>query len=181
MEYIGKRISVVKKEDEVSIVISSAENKRGAWFMLFWLVCWIACGVIIMSEYGKTDNDNFRIFLIVFAGFWLYFFVRTLYAFLWKLWGREIIKIKEGKLFLRRAIKGRGKAHVYQFDFIKEPRVREMDYSSVITALSSADWLENRESLAFDYYGKEIRFGYRLKEEDAKALLRVVRHHLRRS
>lgn len=181
MEYIGKRISILKSEDEVSIVISSSENKKVAYFILFWLICWLLCGVVILSEYQKTANENFKIFLIVFSFFWLYFFFRTLYAFLWKSYGLEIIKIKQSKFFIRRAIKKTGKIFSYENDFIKNFRKKELDPGSIVAAISSADWLQNRESLAFDYYGKEIKFGYNLKDADAQELLRLIKYHLRKS
>src|SRR5688572_21600554 len=146
MEYIGKRISVVKKDEEVSIVISSSENKRGAWFMLFWMLCWVICGFFILSLYNSGLKEKEKVFIYVFFAFWLYFLLRVIYALMWKWSGLEIIKIRDGKVFLKRDIRGRGKIHVYENDFIKNPRVRETDYSSIVTAISSADWLANREA-----------------------------------
>lgn len=181
MKYIGKRISVVKTDEEFSVVISAASTKRPAYFLFFWLICWASCGIVIIPEYRNTENENFKVFIIVFSFFWLYFFIRSLYSFFWKLYGMEIIKIKQGKFFVRRAVKSWGKVHVYDSDFMKDIRVRALNPHSVMNAISSADWLENREMLAFDYYGKEIRFGYNLREEEAKELLKMVKHHLRSS
>ena len=181
MKYIGKRISVIRNEQELSIVISSSENKKNAYFRLFWLLAWTACGVIILSLYNSNLREKEKIFIYVFFVFWIYFLLRAAYSFCWKMWGMEIIKIREGKFFVRRAIKATGKILAYETDFIKNIRKRELNPNSIVAAISSADWLENRETLAFDYYGKEIRFGYNLKDDEAKELLKIVKHQMLKS
>jgi len=181
MKYIGKRISVIKNQEELSIVISSSENKRNAYFRLFWLLSWIVCGGIILSLYNSGLREKEKIFIYVFFVFWIYFLFRATYSFLWKMWGMEIIKIREEKFFIRKAIKTTGKIFIYETDFIKNIRKKEVNLKSMVAAISSADWLENRETLAFDYYGREIKFGYNLNDDDAKELLKIVKHYLQKS
>ena len=173
-------ISVVKKENEISIVISAGEKASSSYLILFWLVCWTFCGAYIIYSLSQIPSRDEKIFVLVFAAFWIYFEVRTFNAFMWKRFGREVIKIKEGKFFIKKDIRKRGKIHAYEIDFIKDLRKRFEDNQSFVNILSSTDWLQLREALAFDCAGKEIKFGYQLNDEDAQALLKLIRYHLKK-
>ena len=177
MELIGKKISVMKKEHEISIVISVSDRPGASYALLFWMLCWFVCGPLLALLLWDNPEKDVKIFLFVFGGFWLYFLVRVYYAFMWKRYGREVIKIKEGKVFIKKDIRKKGKVHVYDLDFIKDLRKRDLNASSIGTALSSVDWLSFKEALAFDFSGKEIRIGYDLNAEDAQELFRLLRHH----
>ena len=180
MEYIGKKISVVKKENELSIVISAGTKPRESYMILFWLACWTFCGAYILYSISQIPSRDSKIFGFVFAAFWIYFEVRTFNSYMWKRYGREVIKIKDGKFFIKKDIRKRGKIHAYEIEFIKDLRKRMEDKQSFVNILSSTDWLMLREALVFDCAGKEIKFGYQLNEEDAQALLKLIRYHLKK-
>jgi hypothetical protein len=178
VEFIGKKISIVRKPEEISIVISASERKSASNALLFWLVCWLICGPLLCFLLLDNPAKETKIFLFIFGAFWLYYLVRVYLAFMWKRYGREVIKIREGKIFIKKDIRKKGKVHVYELGFVKDLRKREVNLTSIGTALGSADWLTLKETIAFDYYGKEIRFGYELKDEDANDLLKLVRYQL---
>jgi hypothetical protein len=178
VEYIGKKISIVRKPDEISIVISASEKKSAANALFFWMICWLACGPLLCFLLWNNPEKQVKVFILVFGAFWLYYLVRVYYAFMWKRYGREVIKLREGKIFIKKDIRKKGKVHVYEGAFVKNLRKRDVNANSIGAALSSADWLALKETLAFDHYGKEIRFGYELKNEDAQELLKLFRYHL---
>ena len=180
MEYIGKKISIVKKEDELSIVISASTKPSESYLILFWLTCWTFCGAYILYSISQIPSRDSKIFGLVFAAFWIFFEVRTFYSYLWKRYGREVIKIREGKFFIKKDIRKRGKIHAYEVEFIKDLRTKVEDKQSFVNVLSATDWLQQRETLAFDCAGKEIRFGYQLNEQDAQQLLKLIRYHLKK-
>ena len=179
MEFIGKKISIVRKDDELSIVISASEKKNASVPMLLWLLLWTVSGPLLCYQLWNNPDKNTKVFIFIFGAFWLYYWVRAYYAFMWKRFGREVIKLREGKFFIKKDIRKKGKIHSYDMDFIKDLRKREAAGSSIMAALSSADWLSLKETLAFEYSGKEVRFGYDLSEQDAQELLRLLRHHIK--
>ena len=97
---------------------------------------------------------------------------------IWRLSGVEKIKLRERKLFYKRDVKGRGKIKVYEFDFMKEFRQIESKENSFFENLNNSYWVIAGEKLAFDYYGKEIKFGIQLNDADAKALFKMINNKM---
>jgi hypothetical protein len=180
MEFIGKRISLVKTDNELSVVIAATEKKSQTYFLFFWLTCFTFCGCYIIFELLQNPTRDVKVFLAVFAAFWLYFEYRTIKAIRWKLYGKEVIKIKGGKLFVKRDVNKHGKVFVYDTSFVNNLRIKEFNANSVSAVLSSADWLELREVIAFDYYGKETKFGYQLNDDESQELLKQLKYFLKK-
>jgi hypothetical protein len=178
VEFIGKKISIVRKPEELSIVISASEKRSASYALFFWMICWLISGPLLCYLLWNKPANETKLFIFVFGAFWLYFLVRVFLAFMWKRYGREVIKIREGKVFVKKDILKRGKVHAYDIGFVKNLRKREVNLAGIGTALASADWLSLREALAFDHNGKEVRFGYELSDADAQELLKVVRYQL---
>jgi hypothetical protein len=173
MEYIGKRISIKKKEEETSIVILSTADKQKKMLLLVWLLLWTISGIVVISQYPALKDQDTRAAVIVWMGFWAYFEFRMIKVFRWRSKGMEKIKLREGKLFYKRDIRGKGKIHVYQYDFIKELRLITSK-DGFMESLNNSFWVIAGEKLAFDYYGKEIKFGIQLDDADAKELKRRI-------
>jgi len=107
-------------------------------------------------------------------GFWAYFEYKIFHAYLWRKSGKEKIKIRDKKFLYKRDISGRGKIKSFETDFIKDLRMPEPKENSFSENLNNSYWVIGGEKLAFDYYGKEIKFGIQLEEADAKALLKLI-------
>lgn len=174
MEYIGKRISIKKNENETSIVILSTVDKTKKRMLLAWFVLWTVCGIIIVTQYFTIKDDQTRVAILVWLGFWAYFEYKTYRAVRWRSSGIEKIKLKARKMYYKRAIGGKGKIKVYDFDFIKDFKVVEAKENSFFENLNNSYWVIAGEKLTFDYYGKEIKFGLQLDHADAKALFKVI-------
>lgn len=179
MKLIGKKTSVIQKENELSIVIAASENKSNSYLVLFWLICFSICGGIIISQYFKTTDEKFKVFLIVFTGFWFYFELRALYAFLWKRFGKEIINLKDGQLFFKKDILNKGKIIAYDPLYIKKLRLKKGENQNASGIFTSIDWLTGTDSLTFDYNGKQVHFGFMLNDPDAQELLKLLKQKMR--
>ena len=175
MEYIGKRISIMRKENELSIVILSLGNRTKNIFLGCWLFLWTLCGLIVFSQFFILTDSNSKIAIIVWMGFWTYFEYKIANAFLWRIAGKEKIKMRDNKLFYKRDISGRGKIKIFETDFIKDFRVVEAKENLFFENLNNSYWVIAGEKLTFDYYGKVIKLGIQLNEADAKALLKVIK------
>lgn len=180
MEYIGKRISIKRTENELSIVILSLINKVKNRFLLLWFILWSISGLIVLSQYFVMPDPNTKTAIIVWMGFWAYFEYKIFHAYLWRKSGKEKIKINDKKLLYKRDVLGRGKIKIYDIDFIKDLRLIEPKEDSFIENLNNSYWVIAGEKLAFDYYGREIKFGLQLDETDAKALLKLIKNETKR-
>ena len=175
MEYIGKRTSIKRSEEGLSIVILSLADKIKNRLLLTWLVLWSIGGLIVISQYFLLTDKNTKIAIIVWLGFWIYFEFKILNAYLWRRAGKEIIKIRGNKLQYKRDISGKGKVKTYPTDHIKDFRITEPKENSFFENLNNSYWIISGEKLAFDYYGREIKLGIQLDDNEAKELLKVIK------
>ncbi|MES2139487.1 MAG: hypothetical protein V4511_07240 [Bacteroidota bacterium] len=180
MEYIGKRISIKRTENELSIVILSLINKVKNRFLFLWFILWSISGLIVLSQYFIMHDPNTKTAIIVWMGFWAYFEYKIFHAYLWRKSGKEKIKINDKKFLYKRDVSGRGKIKTYETDFIKDLRLIEPKENSFMEDLNNSYWVIGGEKLAFDYYGKEIKLGLQLDEVDAKALLKLIMKEMKR-
>jgi len=176
MDYIGEQISIKKSENECSIVILSLKDKIKNILLFCWLFVWSVCGVIMFTQYFATINPDIKTVIIVWIGFWCYFEYKIIKAHLWRKYGKEIIKIKNGKFIYKKDISGKGKITEYDCEAIKNIRFIEPQENSFIENLNNSYWVIAGEKLAFDYFGNEIKFGFQLKNEDARALLKFIKN-----
>lgn len=179
MEYIGKRISIKKTENEVSIVILSTADKTKKILLFVWFILWTLSGIVVLSQFFLIPDQNTKVGIIVWMGFWAYFEYKIFKAVMWRSYGIEKIKLREGKLFYKRDVAGRGKIQVYEFDFIKDLRIIQAKENSLMDNLNNSYWVIAGEKVAFDYYGKEIKLALQLDEADTKALHKLIDKKIR--
>jgi hypothetical protein len=179
MEYIGKRISIKRSENETSIVILSTADRLKKNILFVWFFLWTLSGIIVLTQYFLITNPDTKIAMIVWLGFWGYFEYKISRAVLWRSYGIEKIKLRDKKLFYKRDIAGKGKVQVFEFDFIKDLRMIETKENSFFENLNNSYWVIAGEKLAFDYYGKEIKLGLQLEDADTKALLKLTKERLK--
>ncbi len=179
MDYIGQQISIQQKENELSIVILSLKTKIKNNILFAWLLLWSVSGVIVFTQYFLVPDPDTKTAIIVWMGFWAYFEYKTVIAYRWRTLGKEIIKVREGKLLYKRDVAGKGKIKEYNLDFIKDLRFIEPKENSFFENLNDSYWVVAGERLAFDYYGAEIKLGLQLGEADAKQLIKRIKSKLK--
>ena len=175
MEYIGKRISIKRDDKGMSIVILSTADKVKKILLFCWFFLWTLSGVIVLSQYFLIHDQQTRAALIVWLGFWAYFEYKTFKAVMWRSFGVEKIKLRDGKFLYKKDVSGKGKINAYNFDFIKDLRIIEQKNNSFFENLNNSYWVIAGEKIAFDYEGKEVKFALQLDEADTKALFKVIK------
>ena len=175
MEYIGNRISIKHKENELSIIVLSQRDKTKNIMLSLWLLLWTIGGIIIFLEYFILTDANTKLAIVVWLGFWGYFEFKIFKALLWRKSGIEKIKLRDNKLFYKRDTSGRGKIKVFEFDFIKDLRLTEQKEKGFFESLNNSYWVIAREKISFDYYGKEIKIAIQLDDAEAKQLLKLLK------
>jgi hypothetical protein len=175
MKWIGERVSFVDDKQLTTIVIypeniAWIKALMGAWFFM-----WLTIGVTIVWSYFNlkfTEQEN--IILVVFFGFWFYYFYKVGRSYFWMMWGKELIKINETSFTYKKSIRGYGKAVPYYFENIQKITTDLPEMKSIQAVWESSPWVIGGERLAFEYQGKVIRFGRKLLEKDAKLLFNLV-------
>ncbi|MEO6901904.1 MAG: hypothetical protein ABI315_01970 [Bacteroidia bacterium] len=175
MEYIGKRVSIKHKDEEISIIILSATEKKKIVLLFTWLFLWSIGGIIVFVQLFIIKEEETKVALAVWLAFWAYFEYKIIIAFLWRKFGIEKIKLRSDSFLYKRSIAGKGEIKNFQFDFIKDFRIITLNENSFIENINNSYWVIAGERLAFDYNGKEIKFGIQLPEKDADQLFKLIR------
>src|ERR1700692_1461663 len=114
MEYIGNRISFLRKPDELSIVISAYSDKKKNRLLLAWIAAWTVGGLIVVVYLFLVHETQLKTMLLVWLCFGFYFEYKAWKAFTWRKYGTEILKIGKGHLFYKRDNRGAGKVQDFQ-------------------------------------------------------------------
>jgi hypothetical protein len=174
MEYLGKRISYVRKADELSIVISAYSVKSKNNILLAWFIAWTLGGLIVLVSLFRTPAGDAKTMLLVWLGFWLYFEYKAWKAYTWRRFGKEVIKIGKSTLFYKRDNRGAGKVQQFQTEFIQNLEKHKGRPDAAITHFLSSYWVIAGETISFKYYGKEVLLGMQLDDKEAGGLLKLI-------
>ncbi|MCC6370307.1 MAG: hypothetical protein IT236_04810 [Bacteroidia bacterium] len=180
MKLIGKRISVLEKENLLSIVILPTADKRKLFLMFLWLLAWSVCGVIVLANYFKMTDQNMKVYIIIYLSFWAYFEFNIFRTFLWKRGGKEKLWIQDGVLHYQRELNKRGKVQEYNLDLVSKISYIELSRTSLADTVNQSFWIRGGERLEFTAMGKNIRFGMQLEDEEARALLNMANKFMKK-
>lgn len=183
LKYIGKRVSYTKKNGETSFVVLASVDSWKRNLLFFWLLAWTASGVIVFMNYlslpaGSEEQEKQKLFVFVWLCFWAYFEYKTAKAFIWRNSGMEKFWIRNGNLYMKRQIGSKGKVNIYEIDVMRDLRLIEGE-SDMMKTFGKSYWVIGGETLAFDYYGKTVRFAMQLEKAEAAELLKVLKHELK--
>lgn len=174
MKVIGERVSILKKDDLLSVVILPKNDKRKLLLMFLWLMAWTVCGIIVFANYFKVVDQNAKLFIIVYLAFWVYFEFKIIKAFMWRRSGKEKLWISEGKVHYQREVNKRGKIQEFDFSLIQDLQVIELEETSFAAVMSSSFWIKGGERIAFTCQHKTVRWGMQLEAREAKAIVHEI-------
>ncbi|MEO5645662.1 MAG: hypothetical protein ABIQ40_10655 [Bacteroidia bacterium] len=178
IQSISKRASFVKNEKELSIVISSTENRDKAKNVGIILALWLVGGIIIGISYFKSDDKDTKLFILVYLAFWFYFTYVIGKAFMWQWNGKELIKVRDGKLIYKKDVSGRGMVADYNIADVKNLRNYGEKTPGWIKKIGGDYWSVDCDSIAFDFEGKEIPLGYKLSDKEQGTILRLLKERV---
>jgi hypothetical protein len=171
---------VVKRNHrEIIIEISQRVKRWQETLMLLWLIAWTFCGIVFLYHAFAGSNRSEQIFFIICSSVFLFFFVRIGKVFLWRIKGREIISISNGKIQLQNAFGSRGKKEIFLFENIFKLGIIKRDPTSFLGFLDESFWVIGGERVGFSYAGQKIRLGKQLSPKDSELLIRVLESGLR--
>jgi hypothetical protein len=175
MKWIGERISFVDENNKTTIVILPDKKFWINGVMGAWLAMWYTIGIVVIWSLNALSlSKQEKIILFVFLSFWVYYAFKVSRSFLWLLYGKELIKIDEASFHFKKSIKSYGKSVPYYFENMRNFSLKIPEANSIQVVWEASPWVGGGERLTFEYFGKEIRFGRKLNEKDAKLLFNLV-------
>lgn len=174
MKVIGQRISILKKDKLLSIVILPTDDKKKLVLLFLWLMAWTVCGMIVMANYFQLTDKNAKIYLIIYLSFWAYFEFNIVRTFIWKRFGKEKLWIKDGILHYQREVNQKGKVREFNLDLISRFRIVELSTTKLADTINQSFWVKGGERLEFDSQSQLIRLGMQLSDEEARLILNEV-------
>jgi hypothetical protein len=174
LEVLSERLSILKKDDVLSIVILPDRNRTRLGLMFLWLFAWSVCGAIVAANYFTVTDRNMKLFIIVYLAFWLYFEVLILRAFIWRKSGREKIWVAKGLLHYQRETFGRGKVSTWLAELVSPFRLVDVRATNFLDNLNQSFWVRGGERIEFTTQGKTIRLGMQLSDAEAKSVLKEL-------
>lgn len=170
MKVIGDRISILKKDNLLSIVILPTTNKVKLNLLFFWLLAWSVCGIIVFANYFKIEDKDTKLFMIVYLSFWAYFEFNILRAFIWKKFGKEKLWIADGILHYQREINKKGKIREFNLDLITKVSVIELKATRLSDTINQSFWIKGGERLEFTSQASLIQFGLQISDDEAQSI-----------
>lgn len=141
----------------------------GAWFCM-----WLVIGATMTWSLSLRLTQQEQIIVAIFLVFWAYYAVRVGRAFFWLMWGKEMLKIDETALYVKRSIRGYGKSVPYYLENISKIRIQQPKENSIQAVWEASPWIKGGERVEFDYMGKTIRFARKITEKDARLLFNLI-------
>lgn len=180
MEFITERVSIERRPDGMSVVISNRLPSGKFLLLAGWLVAWTFCGGVFIDEAGRNTDPALRVPFIIMIAFWAYFELRILRVVLWRTKGFELWQIRDGEFTIKDSLFGYGKANRYFVANIQRFGLLNLDETSWKWQMSDSFWTRGGERLGFEYQGKKVAFGRGLTKEESDQLVHLVGKELKR-
>ena len=174
MKVLGDRISILKKEDLLSIVILPTVDKKKLGILFLWIFAWTVCGVIVFINYFKLQNQDAKVFLIGYLAFWAYFEFKIVSTFIWKKNGKEKLWVQNGIVHYQRELNKKGKINEYNISLIDDFKIIDLSNTSFADTINQSFWVKGGERLEFISQGKAVRFGMQIKDEEERLLFNEI-------
>ncbi|MBS1651228.1 MAG: hypothetical protein JSU07_04380 [Bacteroidetes bacterium] len=174
MKIIGERISVLKKDEVLSMVILATKEKKKTTLLFLWLLAWTVCGFFVLANYHTISDQNVKAFIIIYLSFWAYYEFKIGKAYAWRKWGKEKIWVSGGILHYKREINGKGKIYEFELNLIENLKPIEHDTKSFAYQYGQSFWVKGGETIQFNYQSKIVRFGLQLSENEVKSVIKEL-------
>ena len=178
-KFIGKRIRVMREKDAINIEINQKIERWQEAMLFFWITSWTFCGGAFLYYAFNANSQSEQIFFIICSSLWLFFFIRITKVFLWRLIGKEMIRINKEGVSIRNAVGSWGKKELFVHQNIFKPGLIKRDPTSFLAFLDDSFWIIGGERVGFSYSGRRIQLGKQLTLHDAELLLRVMESAMR--
>lgn len=180
IQTIGKRSSILIKDDLFSLVILPTDDKKKVNLMFLWLLAWSVSGVIVIGNYFTLLQESAKLFIIIWLAFWAYFEYKIVGVYMWKRFGKEKLWIKNGVLHYQQDINGRGKTKEFDANLVSDFNLIALTKGSIADTFSQTFWVKGGERIEFTCQAKAIKFGMQLDDDDANKIITAIKKFLKK-
>lgn len=178
---IGDKITASVEQKELIIKIPGTMPKWMEHALLSWIILWGIMGVYVFYYVLTSDLPEKNVFFFsAYLAFWAYFFWKSLYAYLFKKFGFELIAFDKDFLHYKRSIFSYGKVKKYKTSNIREFIKTEHDPKSFGQAYQKSFWVIGNERIQFQFLEKRIGLGMHLNEQETKSVKQLLNQHLKK-
>lgn len=124
-------------------------------------------------------NQSQRMVLIITLIFWGYYEFKIGRAYLYRKHGFEKIWIKDGLLFYRKEVIGKGKTKSFELNFIKDVKAIEYNQHDFFQNMNRSFWNISGESIEFSYHSKTMRFGIQLSQQESAKVAKELNRYIK--
>ncbi|HOY49188.1 MAG TPA: hypothetical protein PL185_00920 [Flavobacteriales bacterium] len=174
------RISIKESPDELEIIISGNVPKNQFVMLSAWLIAWTFAGGYVISQLFTNLPDNTRIFMFVWLVFWFYFEYKVGSAWLWRKYGREVLRMRADKTELRFEVAYGGRASEFNTSEIRNLSNMEQQKGVFVKNYYSSFWVVGGETIGFYYQGKLYLLGRQISQKDTDLLMQKIGNRLRK-
>jgi len=162
---ISDRIRYVEDENSLLIEIKSNVEQHKQNILFVWLGLWSIIGVSIIGYLFlvKGIDDNTRMALYVFMGFWLYYMYKIFRAYRWISRGMELIEIDKENIMLTNKVGERGLPSKYPLGEISKVGIRQVEINSFQYQMENSFWVIGGDRLVFNYNTQPVVFGKKVR------------------
>ncbi len=176
IQNISQRVSVAKSKNIFSVLVLPEKTTIKMYLLFLWVIAWTVCGLLLILSYPQTNNQNQKIFLIIFSFFWLYYEWRMVYIFSWRKWGKEKLWIKGNNIFIHQHLfKKASKVKGDDLSLLNEIKIEDYNEKIFSDFFQSSFWNKGKPRLKLNFAGKIYYFGYQLSDSEASKLIKVLR------
>ena len=176
MKKIGDRISFEDSKVKTTVVIVPERNFLVNALMGSWLGMWYCIGgTIIWSLFQLALTEQERIILYIFLVFWSYYAFRISKAYLWLIFGKELLRLDRDGFHIKNSFFSYGKLRTYYFENIKEFTFEIPENRTIRAVWESSPWVSGGERFEFEYFGKSKKFGRKLNLKEGKLLFDLLK------
>ena len=174
---VGHNTTISKQNNETIIKVSGTLPEK--WMehaLLAWVILWSSLGIIVSYYWIAGDfTSEQKNFFMAYLAFWAFFEYRSVYSFLYKKVGYELIKLKDGHLYYRRYFLGLGKPQRYDLKNVSELGMIEHSRKSFAGAYNKSFWIVGNERVGFKHISKKVAIAMQVTDKEAKEIVRLIK------
>lgn len=174
IKFISERVSYLKTEDELTIIITGKIDRAKETLLLTWLLAWSFCGIFIISQLFMDYTREEKLYFIVFISFWAFFEYKILKVYRWRKWGKEYLRLTNEKLTIKKSITDYAKADEYFTDNIKNWGIVPKSKTNFFQIMEKSFWVLGDDCIQFDYQTKTVQFGMQLESKEINSILKLL-------
>lgn len=171
---IGERIELTKTPEALEIVIGQKVERWKESLLVAWLAAWLMCGAAFIYFFFVSGNSSEKIMLAITLGLWSFFAIRIGRVLVWRIRGREIIRIRPGVLEIQHRLLRMRRPQRFDLHLMDKVGPEKVKETNFFASLDNSFWVMGGDRLGFNYRGRRHVFGKQLDEKDVRSLLLVL-------